>query len=571
MPLFARPNGNEAWVLLLEKAFAKMLGSYQALVGGNCCTAFRAFTGESETFVWARGDGEKARVEGAWKRMDLALGEDHFTWQPGDEQRRDSEGLWSEVQNYDKRSFLVACSIRDRHGAEHVRRDGLVEAHAYSLLQVVSVEGQQLLFLRNPWGNDRKWNGRWSDGDIMWTKMAAVRRRLRPEFQNDGAFWIAWSDFQDIFDFVYVCGRSMRTAKAAREHAKMSSEGRWVAAKPRVTRRVEALPEALPVLPPGTRVEMRMPEHLEGRIAEVVSWDEARGYELKEVPTPYWYCPECGEINRRARETCNVCGAQRSAVLPIASFRAQASSVVLPPGSVVELKGLEYFPELNGQAGTIVSFDRHVSRYHVRLSDGHVRAIRPPHLIARRAPAEESDFSQWVPPPPETSFVDEPEPPESVPCVSHDDARRLVDALDDDFCLRRDVEAAGRKLCGGLRLVREGQLRRSLAELRRPNAFKLPVQFNFLNPCISRGASIGSYLDLILQLDRAVSEMLRVEAATTRLSGNMVAFFHIASPGWSGPVEAAPRSSAWCCQHCGHVNEPGSWHCAGCSSDEGDG
>jgi calpain-15 len=68
-PLFARPNGNEGWVLLLEKAFAKMLGSYSELSGGNCCTAFRAFTGETNVFVWARGEGETARIHGEWKRM----------------------------------------------------------------------------------------------------------------------------------------------------------------------------------------------------------------------------------------------------------------------------------------------------------------------------------------------------------------------------------------------------------------------------------------------------------------------------------------------------------------------
>ncbi|CAE7655448.1 DEK1, partial [Symbiodinium microadriaticum] len=82
-PLFARPNGNEAWVLLLEKAFAKMTGSYTELSGGNCCSAFRAFTGEKSSFVWARSEGETARVDGAWKKMQLADGEDHFVWTPG--------------------------------------------------------------------------------------------------------------------------------------------------------------------------------------------------------------------------------------------------------------------------------------------------------------------------------------------------------------------------------------------------------------------------------------------------------------------------------------------------------
>eukprot|EP00434_Breviolum_minutum_P039835 symbB.v1.2.035380.t1/scaffold4749.1/size37708/2 len=203
-PLFARPNGNEAWVLLLEKAFAKMLGSYTALSGGNCCSAFRAFTGEN-SYVWARSEGEMARVEGEWKKMQLAEGEDYFVYQPGLEDRRDVENLWEEVRSYDRQSFLVACSMRAKHGQEHLREDGLVEAHAYSLLQAVEVEGQRLLFLRNPWGNDKRWNGRWCDGDEAWDRFPGLRKRLRPRFRSDGAFWMAWVDFQASFDFVFVC------------------------------------------------------------------------------------------------------------------------------------------------------------------------------------------------------------------------------------------------------------------------------------------------------------------------------------------------------------------------------
>jgi hypothetical protein len=35
LPHFAKPNGNEMWVMLFEKAFAKYCGSYKNLVGGH--------------------------------------------------------------------------------------------------------------------------------------------------------------------------------------------------------------------------------------------------------------------------------------------------------------------------------------------------------------------------------------------------------------------------------------------------------------------------------------------------------------------------------------------------------
>jgi hypothetical protein len=45
VPLGARPNGNEAWVMLLEKAFAKFMSSYAALESNYEWLAFRTLVG----------------------------------------------------------------------------------------------------------------------------------------------------------------------------------------------------------------------------------------------------------------------------------------------------------------------------------------------------------------------------------------------------------------------------------------------------------------------------------------------------------------------------------------------
>lgn len=617
MPLFARPNGNEAWVLLVEKAFAKMMGSYKELNGGNCCTAFRAFTGERDTFVWARGEGEAARVHGDWKRMELADGETHFEFNPDNAERRDSDGIWKEVQRYDQGSYLVACSMRAHHGMEHVRVDGLVEAHAYSLLRAVEVQGHRLIFLRNPWGNDKRWNGRWCDGDEAWVRNPGVRRRLRPEFCDDGAFWMAWGDFQASFDFIFVSARSMRSGMDKTEHARQSQEAEVPAAPPRTNPRrrlAAALPERLPIMKPGTRVEMlpgRRDRGLAGRIVEVVKWDETNEvYEVQDVPTPYWTCTACGEVNKRRREKCNVCNGLRDTHTPRPrSYQTRPEEVILPPGTEVQVDGLRGFPELNGQSGTVLAFDRQSGRYHIELPDGGVRAVRPPHLVARRGPAQETEYGRWVPPVPEPSHVDEPEEPEEVPCENEDELEKFTQKLDENCRLLEDLEHAGRRLRRGQELLREGALRgRSVAELRRRGAVPMPIRLRFVrfSPALVRFGPAGAYVHAILRLDEVVAEIIRAEEQRRKPRPGQVSFFGISVPDWQpatpkpAPVPVPPTEAkragergrlipgsgsrrglddriasagaagAWKCPDCGHTNAGIVDICANCE-DEDDG
>ena len=44
-PTYSRAKGQETWVLMLEKAWAKIHGSYERIVSGNCQNAIRDLTG----------------------------------------------------------------------------------------------------------------------------------------------------------------------------------------------------------------------------------------------------------------------------------------------------------------------------------------------------------------------------------------------------------------------------------------------------------------------------------------------------------------------------------------------
>jgi calpain len=125
---------NEFWGPLLEKAYAKLNGSYESLEGGHTTEAMEDFTGGiSEMFL--------------------------LNDVPYD--------FYDIIKTANSHRSLIGCGINYKH-EEMDDIHGLVSGHAYSVtgLVVLPVKKMQvnLLRIRNPWGNATEWTGPWSDG-----------------------------------------------------------------------------------------------------------------------------------------------------------------------------------------------------------------------------------------------------------------------------------------------------------------------------------------------------------------------------------------------------------------------
>ncbi|XP_028168957.1 calpain-B-like [Ostrinia nubilalis] len=173
---------NEFWSALLEKAYAKLHGSYEALKGGSTCEAMEDFTG------------------GVTEMYDMQELPPNF---------------YTILLKAYERNSLMGCSIEpDPNVLEAETPVGLIRGHAYSITRVKYVDIETpgragkipLLRLRNPWGNEAEWNGPWSDKSPEWRFIPeSEKEELGLNFDDDGEFWMSFKDFAQHFDRVEIC------------------------------------------------------------------------------------------------------------------------------------------------------------------------------------------------------------------------------------------------------------------------------------------------------------------------------------------------------------------------------
>lgn len=216
-PLFAQPSQNEIYILLIEKCFAKLAGSYSKLSGGYPLLAWMTMTGCEDLQSWKRSRAGGA-LSRKWQLSQVAVDkvrENPFNFQrmytrATDDFKSDAQ-LFDYLVQCDGRNYIMAASISGS-SVEKARDDGLVERHAYSLIAVKRSHEFMLAKLRNPWGNEREWKGEWSDGSAEWARHPEVKRDLDHHERDDGIFWMQFADFVSIFDGIQICAIEMPAA-----------------------------------------------------------------------------------------------------------------------------------------------------------------------------------------------------------------------------------------------------------------------------------------------------------------------------------------------------------------------
>ncbi|XP_071996136.1 calpain-2 catalytic subunit isoform X2 [Engystomops pustulosus] len=194
-------EGTEFWSALLEKAYAKLNGSYEALSGGATTEGFEDFTG------------------GLAEWYDL---------------KKAPDNLYKIIQKALKTGSLLGCSIDITSAAETeaITHQKLVKGHAYSVTaaEEVHYRGSQerLIRIRNPWG-EVEWTGAWSDNSNEWNNVDPSERDRLIKRCDDGEFWMSYNDFLRHYSRLEICNLTPDTLSSDKykKWSLVKMDGMW--------------------------------------------------------------------------------------------------------------------------------------------------------------------------------------------------------------------------------------------------------------------------------------------------------------------------------------------------------
>lgn len=182
-PVFARPAGTELWVMLIEKAYAKMFGSYKVIEYGFSTLALRDITGAPyETYIC-----------------------------------EDVDQCWSYLKDVlHKKKWLVTANSRVRQKSLKGLKNSLAEMepeqpisqHCYAVVDLMEIPqdyGRKIraIKLNNPWRTEVGMNG-WEPDSAKWPLKTRQDLGIGSTYDK-GVFWVSAEQFIKEFSTGACC------------------------------------------------------------------------------------------------------------------------------------------------------------------------------------------------------------------------------------------------------------------------------------------------------------------------------------------------------------------------------
>ncbi|RNE98360.1 calpain [Trypanosoma rangeli] len=176
----SRDDPCEMWISILEKAYAKVHGSYANIVVGDPLLALQDLTGYPTT------------------RYDESFASD---MQTGDTE------LLERLDRYNQSGYYIGLitPVRDVANEEKenfYKEAGLMMGYMYTVRAVRRFTEEKIYLLRicNPWSAAVEWKGDWNANDPKWSEHPHIAEVCAPANLESGTFWMSWSDVQRYFD-----------------------------------------------------------------------------------------------------------------------------------------------------------------------------------------------------------------------------------------------------------------------------------------------------------------------------------------------------------------------------------
>jgi len=161
--VYSRPVANEMWFLFLEKAFAKVYGSYRELAKLSLLETLEVLTGMPVSRCLLRDANE--------------------------------DRLWRKLLDCDKKNYVICAGEMKSATNQNINRN-------FHVVGLYEVDGCRLLKIRNHFGHF-EWKGDFSPNSPAWTK--SLRDQVGYYSNDKSCFFMTIKDFIKEFEAITIC------------------------------------------------------------------------------------------------------------------------------------------------------------------------------------------------------------------------------------------------------------------------------------------------------------------------------------------------------------------------------